>query len=150
MVMFVLVSLLVFAVDQVFKYLIRASLCPSDVVDTFLPFLKITYVKNTGAAFGSMAGMQIFLIIFSVLVIVFVIYYIFKKNIKNRYLLIPIALALGGALSNLYDRIFYGFVTDYIKVMFFRPVCNIADYCICVGTALVLIFILKNGRSEKS
>lgn len=150
MISFSMILLLVFAVDQILKYYIRANFNLGSVVDTFLPFLKISYVKNTGAAFGSMAGMRIFLIIFSVLVIAFVIFYIFKKNIKNRYLLIPIALALGGALSNLYDRIFYGFVTDYIKVAFFRPVCNIADYCICLGTALALIFILKNGRSEKS
>lgn len=146
MVIFTLILILVTVVDQFFKYYIRALLNPSDVLDTFLPFLKITYVKNAGAAFGSMAGMRTYLIIFSVLVIASVVYYIFKKNIKNKYILISAALALGGAVSNLYDRIFYGFITDYIKLTFFPPVCNLADYCICIGTAFILIFVIKNNK----
>lgn len=143
MVLFIIISASVFAIDQFFKYFVRTSICPSDVLDTFLPFLKITYIKNNGAAFGSMSGMRIYLILFSALMIIFAIYYIFKKNIKNKYILIPLAIALGGAMSNLYDRVFYGFVTDYIKLTFFPPVCNIADYCICIGTAFTLIIYFK-------
>lgn len=150
MILFTLVLILIFVIDQIFKYLIRASINPGDVLDTFIPFLKITYVKNIGAAFGSMAGMRIYLIIFSALVIASVIYYVFKKNIKNRHLLIFIALALGGAASNLYDRIFYGFITDYLKLTFFPPVCNLADYCICLGTAFVLIVSVKKKAPNKN
>lgn len=149
MFLFTLILSLVFVVDQFFKYYIRAILNPSDVLDTFLPFLKIAYIKNIGAAFGSMAGMRIYLIIFSALVIISIICYIFKKSIKNKYVLISTALTLGGAISNLYDRIFYGFITDYIKLTFFPPVCNLADYSICLGTALTLVFILKNGGRLK-
>lgn len=147
MVIFTIILISVFALDQILKYYIRACINLGDVLNTFLPFLKVTYIKNTGAAFGSMNGMRIYLIIFSALAIAGVIYYIFKKNIKNRYLLASIALALGGALSNLYDRISYGFVTDYIKLTFFPPVCNVADYCICLGTAFVLAFVLKNKNN---
>ncbi|MDO4199724.1 MAG: signal peptidase II [Clostridia bacterium] len=147
MVIFTIILISVFALDQILKYYIRACINLGDVLDTFLPFLKVTYIKNTGAAFGSMNGMRIYLIMFSALAIAGVIYYIFKKNIKNRYLLASVALALGGALSNLYDRIFYGFVTDYIKLTFFLPVCNVADYCICLGTVFVLTFILKNKNN---
>lgn len=146
MIIFAIIFTSVFVIDQFFKYSVRAFLNPSDVLDTFLPFLKIAYIKNIGAAFGSMAGMRTYLIIFSVLVIASVVYYIFKKNIKNKYILISAALALGGAVSNLYDRIFYGFITDYIKLTFFPPVCNLADYCICIGTAFILIFVIKNNK----
>ena len=64
MILFTLLLLSVFVVDQIFKYLIRANIKPGDTLDTFIPFLRITYVKNTGAAFGSMSGMRIYLIIF--------------------------------------------------------------------------------------
>ncbi len=143
MILFSIILTSVFLVDQIFKYFIRMHIHSGNVVDTFLPFLKITYVKNTGAAFGSMAGMRIYLIIFSVLIIGLVIHYIFKKNINNRYILISVAVALGGVVSNLYDRVFYGFVTDYIKLTFFPPVCNLADYCICLGTTFALIIYFK-------
>lgn len=148
MVIFTIILISIFVVDQILKYIVRTSVSPSGILDTFLPFLKIAYVKNTGAAFGSMNGMRIYLIIFSTLAVTSAVYYIFKKNVKNRYLLASIALALGGALSNLYDRILYGFVTDYIKLTFFPPVCNLADYCICLGIGLVLIFVLRNTNKN--
>lgn len=144
MLLFSIISALVVVVDQIFKYLIRANVQIGNVFSTFLPFLKITYVKNTGAAFGSMAGMRIQLIVFSLFMVAATIYQIFIKNkIKDKHLIIPIALALGGAISNLYDRIVYGYVTDYIKITLFSPVCNIADYCICLGTAFALIIYFK-------
>lgn len=143
MVVFAIILISVFIIDQIFKHFIRLNVNYLEILDTFLPFLKITYVKNKGAAFGSMAGMRVYIIIFSIFVITIVIYYIFRSNIKNFYVLISAAAALGGAISNLYDRIFYGFVTDYIKLTFFPPVCNVADYCICLGTAFVLIIYLR-------
>lgn len=148
MLFFSIILMSVFVVDQIFKYFVRSNIYSGNVLDTFLPFLKITYIKNTGAAFGSMAGMRICLIVFSILVIGLVIHYIFKKNINNRYILISVSVALGGALSNLYDRIFYGFVTDYIKLTFFPPVCNLADYCICLGTAAALIVYFRKGTCK--
>ena len=143
---FTLISIFTAIADQFIKHLVRMSVTKWNTLDTFLPFLKITYIKNDGAAFGSMAGMRIYLIVFSALVIASVIYYIFKKSVRNKCFLIPTALALGGAMSNLYDRIVYGFVTDYIKLTFFPPVCNLADYCICFGTAFLLIVYFKKEK----
>lgn len=149
MVTFFVVIILVAVIDQVFKYTVRSYVPPCYTVDTFLPFFKITNIRNVGAAFGSMAGMRIYLIVSSLIIMVVVIYYIFKKNIKNLWLLTFLALILGGGLSNLYDRVFYGFVTDYLKLTFFSPVCNLGDYCICCGVVAVLIFVIKGINVKK-
>ena len=74
MVVFAIILISVFIIDQIFKHFIRLNINYLEILDTFLPFLKITYVKNKGAAFGSMAGMRVYLIIFSIFVITIVIY----------------------------------------------------------------------------
>ena len=149
MIMFWILVILIAVIDQILKNLVRIYVPLGFSIDTFLPFLKITNTKNLGAAFGSLAGMRIYLIVSTLFIIALVIYYIFKKNIKNLWLLTFLAFVLGGGLSNLYDRVFYGFVTDYIKLSFFPPVCNLGDYFICFGTVAVLIFTLKGTAVKK-
>ena len=51
-------------------------------------------------------------------------------------------LLIGGGIGNLIDRIFLGYVIDYLSISFFPPVCNFADYCITVGTGLLLIYMI--------
>lgn len=53
-----------------------------------------------------------------------------------------IALIVGGGIGNLIDRIFLGYVVDYLQLSFFPPVCNFADYCVVAGTALLMVYIL--------
>ena len=60
------------------------------------------------------------------------------------------AVIIGGGIGNLIDRIFYGFVVDYISVSFFPPVCNFADYCITVGTLLLIVYVLFFSNVMKS
>ena len=61
------------------------------------------------------------------------------------------AVIIGGGIGNLIDRIFYGYVIDYISLSFFPPVCNFADYCITVGTVLLMVYVLffsEVGKKE--
>ena len=142
MILFFVATTLFALVDQIAKYFVRTHINLGTFRETFLPFLKFGHVENRGAAFGSLAGMRIYLILFSIAVIVGTIYFIIKKRIKSQKYLLPISMILGGAISNLLDRIIYGSVTDYIQITFFPPMCNLGDYFICVGAAMIAITAL--------
>ncbi len=124
--------------DQLLKIL-------ADYVDgrTVIPgLLDIVYVKNRGAAFGMLANQRWLFIIATVIVMIGFIVILFRKREHHRLFIYSTALILGGGIGNLIDRIFLGYVIDYLQLSFFPPVCNFADYCITAGTVLLIIYIL--------
>jgi len=82
----------------------------------------------------------------SVLTILMVLYFVFVKKINNQLFLIASSFVIGGGIGNLIDRIFFGYVIDYLKLSFFSPICNISDYFITFGAILfVFYFLLKSN-----
>ena len=138
--------ILVMGLDHLTKYM-AISLKQGDVV-IFDKFLKLTYVENRGAAFGIFENKKIFLMIITLLIIAFVIYYVFKSynQIKN-FDKVVYELLLGGALGNLVDRIFRGYVVDFISVKlpfnYDFPVFNVADIAVVVSCVLIIFFNFK-------
>lgn len=116
-------------------------------------FLKFTYVKNIGAAFGILSGNTVFLIIISLLFICY-IYKEMKDSTNNKLTIFSYLLILSGAIGNLIDRIFRGFVVDFISFRLFgreMAVFNLADSYITIGVILLLITLLKEyyyGRNN--
>ena len=104
-----------------------------------LPFFKLTYVENTGVAFGMFRGGNNFFIVFSAILIAALL--VFRRKCSGRGLAASagLALVLGGALGNLYDRLAYGFVVDFFDFSFFPAVFNIADSAITVGACFLAI-----------
>ena len=140
------ISLIVGAVlviiDQIIKYFISAYLQPVGSVSVIDNLFSLTYVENKGVAFGMFSDMRwIFVALTSVLLAI-IIFYMFKKRPKGKFFYICAALIIGGGLGNLIDRIFYGYVIDYLSLSFFPPVCNFADYCITAGTIMLVIYLL--------
>ena len=107
--------------------------------EAVLPFLKLTYVENTGVAFGMFRDSNNFFIAFSVILIAALL--IFRRKCSGRGMaaLAGLALVLGGALGNLYDRLAYGFVVDFFDLSFFPAVFNIADSAITIGAVLLAL-----------
>ncbi len=140
------VSLIVGAVlvviDQVIKYFVSAYLQPIGSVNVIDNLFSLTYVENKGVAFGMFSGMHWLFIALTSVLLAIIIFYMFKKRPKGRFFYICAALIIGGGVGNLIDRIFYGYVIDYISLSFFPPVCNFADYCITTGTILLVIYLL--------
>ncbi len=140
------VSLIVGAVlvviDQVIKYFVSAYLQPIGSVNVIDSLFSLTYVENKGVAFGMFSGMHWLFIALTSVLLAIIIFYMFKKRPKGRFFYICAALIIGGGVGNLIDRIFYGYVIDYISLSFFPPVCNFADYCITTGTILLVIYLL--------
>lgn len=136
------IGLILAVADQVIKYFVSVNLKPVGSVTVIDNILDFTYVENRGVAFGMFSGMRWIFIVLTVLLICLIIFYMFKKKPQSKLFYVCTALIVGGGIGNLIDRIFYGYVIDYISLSFFEPVCNFADYCITVGTVLLVVYVL--------
>ncbi len=147
--MIFLVALLV-AVDQVLKFIVRSSVKFSGDITLIPQLLDITYVENRGAAFGMLQNQRCFFVVFAVVMISFFIYLIRRKKMTDKMFLTSAVLIIAGGVGNFIDRITLGYVVDYLKLSFFSPVCNFADYCISIGAAILLIYVLFFHKEVKN
>ena len=143
--------ILVIIADQVVKALIRGAMEPYESRDFIGSLLSLTYVQNTGAAFSLFAGMKWLLVVLPMIVMVYGLWYMIKHDGEHWTLYLALALAIGGGISNLIDRVVLGFVTDMFDLHFW-PVFNVADIAICVGCGFLIIYILcfYNKGSEET
>jgi len=132
--------------DRVSKVICRQYLRPLGSIPVIKGVFHLTYVENTGAAFGMLQGNTWFLILTSALVSAVVAYLIWKVKPENRYVKISLALILGGALGNLVDRVLLGYVVDFLDFRIW-PVFNIADSCVVVGAILLGYFVVVKGEN---
>lgn len=146
------ISLLTFILDVVIKLIITNNLSYNQSVVVINNFFNITLVKNTGGAFSLFSGRVFYLIIISVFILFMIIYYIYKNKINDNLTLIGFALLLGGAMGNLFDRIYYGYVVDYLDFNFFGmnfPIFNMADVCIVVSCLLLFFWgVFYDNRED--
>lgn len=115
--------------------------------------LVFTYVKNTGAAFGMLGNNTLLLTIISVVFIIgFVIYDKFNHS-NNPWYIWGMGMVVSGAIGNFIDRIFLGYVRDFISFSFFSFVCNIADILITFGIICLAIYFIidaiKDSKNKK-
>lgn len=138
----------IFILDRLTKVLIQQKLFLGESIPV-LPFFHLTHLENTGIAFGLGQGWNHFFI-GSTIVILILLLVLRRKweraEPENLKLKTALALVIGGALGNLYDRIVYGRVTDFLDFFIGShhwPAFNIADSAICVGTFLLISSQLK-------
>lgn len=143
MILFILISALIPILDFAAKFFVFNNLSASDEIKTFIPFLSIVKVKNFGIAFGILKDQTGLLILFISVVLIVLLYLVFSKKIKSKQLLVAISFIIGGGIGNLIDRMFFGYVIDYLKLSFFPPVCNLSDYFICLGGLIIALYCLK-------
>ena len=136
--------------DQVSKLLVVKYLSNNDSLIIINNLLKFLYIKNTGISFGILSGKLYTIIALSILIIGYMIYEFIKS--KNRLHLISVILIISGAFGNLIDRIFRGYVVDFISFSFFgyeASIFNIADSYITIGVILYIINIIMEGKNER-
>lgn len=112
--------------------------------------INLTYLENRGAAFGILQDKRILFVILTIAIVLYLLYY-FITNLKSNPLILNIAFSLiiSGALGNFYDRLFQGYVVDFIEFAFVDfPVFNIADIFVTVGCGLLIIYILFHGEKR--
>ena len=138
-----LLLVLVIVIDQLAKLAIRQSLALNESEVLIPEFLSLTYSTNTGAIFGMLRGMNTLLILVGLFIVIWLIYYVYAET-KSENTSYFFALIIGGAISNLIDRIVYGSVIDFIN-FYFWPIFNIADSAITVGVIAIVIYYMKKS-----
>lgn len=151
------VAVLSVVADQLTKHFVTATLSPGEsvVLAPWLePVLHVTYVRNSGAAFGLFPrGSHVFIII-AVVVIAALIWYYTQLQDGNLVVHLALGLQLGGATGNLIDRIrFQGHVIDFVDLNFWPlrtwPVFNVADASIVTGVVVLTLLMIWEGWQEE-
>ena len=152
----IFITILVFALDRVTKILVLDYLPLGEPIN-ILPIFNLFFTFNTGAAFSFLEqadGWQEWLFkAIAVGVSVSLIIWQFKITTKHLWLKIALALIIGGTLGNLYDRVIFHKVIDFLDFYFRQwhyPIFNIADSAICVGAIMLIIDIMRKERKTKS
>jgi len=142
---FISLSIFIVLIDQFTKYLMFYNK-KLFINKDFLLF-KLDFVKNYGAAFNIFSGNRIFLSFISIIFSILLIYLILRKNTLNQFDFFAYSFILGGTIGNGIDRIFKGFVIDFINLNIINfPVFNIADISINVGFIFLLYRIFRNKQ----
>ncbi len=116
------------------------------------PFFNIVHFQNTGAAFSFLSeasGWQRYFFIVISLIAIVIIIRLMRERLKQPLLCLALAFILGGAIGNLCDRSYYGFVIDFIYVhyqAYYWPAFNVADSFISIGVSLILYDAFKNKK----
>ena len=147
-----LVALLILVVDRATKWLARVRLGPSRTIELVPGYLRLSYVHNSGVAFGFFDKIEstwkpYILAAMAIAAIVVIVVYGVRMPRGRRLLQSALAITLGGILGNFADRILRGYVVDFIEFhireAFYWPTFNVADSAITIGIALLLIDTVK-------
>ncbi len=153
--------------DRFSKWLVKKNFHLGESIPVLGSFFQLTYVENKGGAFGIQLGGSFFYFIASLLVILYILFYLWRHPADGKLSRTSLALILGGAFGNLYDRLLYGSVTDFFDFEFFDispfrlgplhfdgmerwPVFNIADSAVTIGIVFLLLssFLAKKEVSS--
>lgn len=168
--LFIIVGILAFAADQATKVWARQSLptapagcvVPDDIVARKCAGVPVPVIDgfwewdlsmNTGVAFSMFAGKRWPLAVVGLLAVMGMIYMLHKARNDQKILHWALALVIGGAVGNLFERIYFGAVTDFVLWRYKQhrwPVFNVADVVLVVGVGLMMIDIIIEGRREKA
>ena len=142
---FLSLSIFIILIDQFTKYLIFYNY--KNIINKDLLLFKLDFAKNYGAAFNIFSGNRIFLSCISIIFSILLTYLILRKNTLFILDLYSYSFILGGTIGNGIDRIFRGFVIDFINLNIINfPIFNIADISINIGFFFLTYSILKNKR----
>lgn len=138
----IILTIVFLVIDIVSKLIVSNLMNVNDSIVIIRDFFHITYVRNTGAAWSIFSGETFGIVVVSLIIVFFIIYYIYKNRPSSVLEKIGYSMILGGAFGNLLDRIIYGYVIDFFDFCIFGynyPIFNLADSFILVGVILLII-----------
>ena len=143
---------LTIVLDQVTKYLVASQMTIGQSIPIIDNFLYITSHRNAGAAWGIFQGKMMFFYLITLAVIAVVIVWMTRLDIKkDKWLMIALALILGGAVGNFIDRVLYQHVVDFIDTYILGydfPIFNNADSALCIGVVLMAIDAILDMKRQ--
>lgn len=149
----VFIIFLCIILDQISKFIVNLKLDVEDSYELIENFYYITYYKNTGIAFGMFPGAKIVIISVSILLLLVLLYEL-KKFYKEKITALSFCFLIGGLIGNLIDRIYLGYVRDFLDFNPFNlnfPIFNISDACIVIGAILLILSSFNiGGKNEQN
>lgn len=137
-------------VDQLIKAWAVQVLAPVQAMPLIPHVVELRFYLNDGMAFSMLSGKQFFLIVVTSIALLAVAYVLFTHCKNSLLLRSSLLLILSGGIGNLIDRVLNGCVVDYINPLFINfAVFNFADICVCVGAALLVLYVLLSDSEEK-
>lgn len=142
------IALVAYGLDQGSKYLVESNMQIGETIPVLGEILQWHYVTNPGAAFSLATGFTWVLSIIAVGVVVFIVW--FARRIRSLAWATVFGLVLGGAFGNVTDRLFrppgfaVGHVVDFIQVIYFPAIFNVADICVVTAMGLFVVLSLRN------
>ena len=145
---FLIIALLLLGIDRVTKVLVDTTLTLNQHFVVIKDILSLEKLYNTGAAFSMLQNSTFLLILIAFLVILLVLFYVFKCSEKISMLEISaLGFITGGAIGNLLDRLLHYYVVDFIQLDFINfPVFNFADIFINIGVIILIVSIILNRK----
>ena len=144
------------AADQLTKYYITSNFTLGESAEFLNGFIDITYIHNSGGAWGMLSGNTWMLLSITVLVMLICVALLLSKGVKDKLLFWSLTLVLFGGIGNMIDRIFRGGeVIDFLHFEFYPqfPVFNVADIGIVIGAGLLMLYFIidtvKESRNKK-
>ncbi len=141
--------------DQAAKYFALLNLKPIGSRVLVEGLMNLTFVENRGVAFGMFSGQRWFILLLTGVITVVLIYYYAKlpKTQEYKFVRVAMVLILSGAIGNMIDRVFRGYVVDFFEFGFIQfPVFNVADIFVVVGVfvlAFLILFVIKEPEEKK-
>ncbi|WP_082234243.1 signal peptidase II [Halobacillus massiliensis] len=142
----------VILIDQLTKWIIVQQMELRESIPVIEGFFYITSHRNTGAAWGILAGQMWFFYIITLVVVGFIIYYMNQYAKASKFTGVALALVLAGAIGNFIDRLFRKEVVDFLDVYigsYNYPIFNVADSSLVVGVILIMIAAFVDERQKK-
>ncbi len=149
-----LAAVLLVVIDRLTKWLVITNINLNDTIHLIkigdTEVLNLYYCLNDGAAFSGFSGQRIMLIVFTSVVILWLLFMVIFKKIKSRLRVGAVILLIGGGIGNLIDRIFNnGLVIDFIDFRLINfPIFNFADICAVCGAGIIIISVLVEEIRE--
>lgn len=147
------ISFIVLLLDQIIKLVVMNNMNLHQEIKIIPNFFSLYYVENPGAAFSILGNQTMLLIIVSVVCLILIKEYIKKEKVFSNLSIISLGMIIGGTIGNLFDRILYKAVIDYLAFDIFKysfPVFNLADIAITVGAGLLLLsYFIDNFKKKK-
>ena len=147
------IALITVLLDQVIKYLVMNNMALHQEIKLIPNFFSLYYLKNTGAAFSILGNKTILLILVSIFCLIIIKNAIKKLKRTNTLNIISLGIMTGGIIGNLFDRVLYKSVIDYLSFNIFNysfPVFNLADIGITVGAILLIIDLMIEEKEKKT
>ena len=148
----IIIASIALILDQITKIITESFLTINKPVQVIKNFFYLTLCHNEGAAWSLFKNAQIVIIIGTIAAIILIYHYMycFKENTRNNF---AFGLLIGGLAGNLIDRVFLGYVRDFLDFFIIKydyPIFNVADMCIVIGVFLLIISIIKGDDKNEN